>query len=82
MRTDIAPAERASFGTRLRWWRINRGFTRAQLARAAGVAYSRMSGWEELGYVPRAANLAKLAGALRVDPETLLGAARKNGGTP
>lgn len=61
-----------SIGDRLRALRSERGLTLQQVAKAAEVAVSSVSGWESNQAAPRAESLGKLVAALGLDLEALI----------
>ncbi len=63
----------ASFGCRLRRLRAQAGLTQRDLAIAVGVTTSMVLRWERRGVIPSAPRLARLAAALGVPPDALLG---------
>ena len=70
-----APAPPESLGERIRRLRRAQALTQAQLARGAGCAQSQVSAWE-LGLVPSLESAIRLARALSVTLDALVGGAR------
>jgi transcriptional regulator with XRE-family HTH domain len=60
-------------GTRLREWRRRRLMTQRDLAAASGVGAVTIARIESGHAVPRFATVRKLAGALQITPEQLMG---------
>jgi transcriptional regulator with XRE-family HTH domain len=74
--------EREAFARRLRDALLRRGMSQADLARSAGVSKDAISTYMHHRSLPSDTSLAKLARALRVDPEVLLPAGGERGATP
>lgn len=69
-----AAKEVLSFGDRIKRFRKESGLTQHQLAAFVGVSGSAVGNWENRPHeMPKGDNLLKLAEALGVDPEDLLG---------
>jgi transcriptional regulator with XRE-family HTH domain len=62
-----------NFAHRMRKCRMDRGYTQAELARRAGLAPATISHFETAGRMPDAFNLARIAIALDVSIDRLLG---------
>ncbi len=79
---DRGPTEREAFARRLRDALLARGMNQAELARAAGVSKDAISTYMNHRSLPSGCTLAKIADALRVDPDVLLPERSSLGWTP
>ena len=68
-----AKFERTAFGERLTKLRVERGMSQAQLAEAVGFSQQAYAGWERSTTALRPDDIVKLAKALSVSTDELLG---------
>lgn len=71
-----------TFGERLKQFRESRGLTQEQLATAIGVAKTTVTGYERGNREPDVAKIKKLAAALGVSGDELLGTGQEKKPTP
>ena len=71
--TPHASRPMATFGERLRQYRYRRLLTQGELGVRAGIDQRKISWWEKGRAIPRRDNIVRLAAALGVQPEELVG---------